>query len=62
MQHDKVCSNIHWNLLGTFNLNRSTKHWEHELAKFTTTGEIDIYYDKEVELGSFIKTGQTELI
>ena len=46
-------TNIHWNLLGTCNLNRSTKHWEHEPAKFTTTGEIDIYYDKEVELGSF---------
>ena len=59
-RHNKVCSNIHWNLLGTFNIHRSTKHWEHEPARVTTTGEIDIFYDREVELGSFIENRATK--
>ena len=38
-----------------FNINRGTKHWEHEPVRFTTTRELDIYYDKDVELGSYIE-------
>ena len=54
-RYNKVCSNINWNVLGTFNINRNTKHRENEPVRFTTTGEIDIYYDKAVGLGSFIE-------
>ena len=29
-RHNKLCSYIHWNILGTFNIDRTEKYWEHE--------------------------------
>ena len=53
-RRNKLCSNIHWNILGTFNIDRSEKYWEHEPQRFIKTKEIDIYYDKPVQLGASI--------
>ena len=40
--------------MGTFNIDRSEKYWEHEPQRFIKTKEIDIYYDKPVQLGASI--------
>ena len=53
-RHNKLCRNIHCNILGTFNIDRVEKYWEHEPQGYTTTGEIDIYYDKPIQLRAFI--------
>ena len=50
----KLCSNIQWNILGSFKIDRLEKYWEHKPQNFIRTEEVDIYYDKPVKLGAYI--------
>ena len=53
-RHNRVCNIIHWNILKQYNINVSEKYWEHLPKSFESTAEVDIYYDKPIQLGQYI--------
>ena len=53
-RHNKVCSLIHWNILGDYNIERNSMAWEYQPERFTTNGTINIYYNKPITLGQYL--------
>ena len=55
---------IHWNLLKKHNLNVSDKYWEYLPRGFENNAEINIYYEKPIQLGQYIdnRANQPDII
>ena len=41
--------------MGTFKIERTEKYWEHEPQSVITYKEVDIFYEKAVDLGAYIE-------
>ena len=53
-RHNRVCNIIHWNILKKNNISSSQKYWDHKPNGFETNGEVDVFYDKSIQLGQYL--------